>query len=325
MKSYYRHDYGANQRTYHRARRRRLLFAVLARGGAALALAGVAALAATAWSELGPAWLGERLAALGLLRIESVRVSGNQTLPAAELLAAAGLRTGGSLLTLDLQAARAQLVRHPRVRTAALRRRLPGSVEVEVEERVPCAVVRAGRDLLVDAEGAVLGAAGAPGGGLPVLAGVEVAGGALTARGAEDLAAGLELIAAIGRVGFPAFSAIERIDLSDPDDALIVPVSGRPLVHAGRGDFALRLARWRLVAPDMARRWPELEYVDLRAEGQVVALPAAEPAAAEDPGAAPAGGTGKPEAAEKPGRPAAREPAGRPKDAGAGRAGGGHA
>ena len=76
-------------------------------------------------------------------------------------------------------------------------------------------------------------------------------------------------------MGFPALSAIDHVDLADPDDAVIVPVAGRPLVHAGRRDAAGRLRRWHLVAPDMAQRWPELEYVDLRAEGQVVALPAA--------------------------------------------------
>ncbi len=69
-------------------------------------------------------------------------------------------------------------------------------------------------------------------------------------------------------------------------DAVIVPVAGRPLVRAGRRDAIGRLRRWHLVAPAMAQRWPELEYVDLRAEGQVVALPAA-PAADEDGASSP--------------------------------------
>jgi hypothetical protein len=107
--------------------------------------------------------------------------------------------------------------------------------------------------------------------------GVETAGGQLTARGREDLAAGLELIAAIREVGFPALEAIATIDLADPEDALLLPVAGRPVVHAGRGDAAGRLRRWKLVAADMAGRWPELEYVDLRPDGQVVAMPAAPP------------------------------------------------
>ena len=156
---------------------------------------------------------------------------------------------------------------------------------VEVAERVPCVVVRADRDYFVDAEGAIVAAA-APGtrSDLPVLTGVEAVAGAFTARGAADLAAGIELIAAIRKVGFPALSAIDHVDCSDPDDAVIVPVSGRPLVHAGRRDAAGRLRRWRLVAPDMAQRWPELEYVDLRAEGQVVAMPAAPAPAAGDGG-----------------------------------------
>ena len=59
-------------------------------------------------------------------------------------------------------AARARLVAHPRVREASLRRRLPGTIVVEIAERVPCVIVRADRDYLVDAEGAIVAEA-APG------------------------------------------------------------------------------------------------------------------------------------------------------------------
>jgi hypothetical protein len=201
------------------------------------------------------------------------------------------------------------------VREASVRRRLPGTIIVEIAEREPCVIVRADRDYLMDAEGAVVDeSASGSRAGLPVLTGIEVTAGVLTARGAADLAAGIDLVAAIREVGFPALAAIDHVDLADPDDAVIVPVAGRPLVHAGRRDAAGRLRRWHLVAPDMAQRWPELEYVDLRAEGQVVALPAA-PAPEE-------GAEAKPVA-----RPPAARQQGQGTGAGPGRAkaGGGHA
>ena len=315
MKSYYRPDFDAHQAAYHRTQRRRRLLVAARRGGVVLALGAAIALCSAAWAALEPGWVRARLSTLGLFRIETMQVSGNRILTSASVLATAGLRTGESLVGLDLVAARARLIAHPRVREASLRRRLPGTIVVEIVERVPCVIVRADRDYLVDAEGAIVVAA-APGtrSDLPVLLGVEAVAGALTARGAADLAVGIELVAAIRQVGFPALSAIDHIDLADPTDAVIVPVSGRPLVHAGRRDAAGRLRRWRLVAPDMAQRWPELEYVDLRAEGQVVTLPAAP---------APAVG------AE--GKAGLRPPATRPQGQGAGdgtgrvRAGGGHA
>lgn len=313
MKSYYRPDFGAHQAVYHRAQRRRRLLAAARRGGVVLVLGAVIALSSAAWASLGPGWVRARLSSLRLFRIEIMQVSGNRTLTSANVLATAGLRTGESLIGLDLAAARARLIADPRVREASLRRRLPGTIVVEITERVPCVIVRADRDYLVDAEGAIVAEA-APGtrSDLPVLMGIEAAAGALTARGATDLAAGIELVAAIRQVGFPAFSAIAHLDLADPNDTVIVLVSGRPLVHAGRRDAVGQLRRWRLVAPDMAQRWPELEYVDLRAEGQVVAMPAVP---------APAVG-----AEEKPG---AGKPATRPQGTGDGtgrvRAGDGHA
>ncbi|MHB8835584.1 MAG: cell division protein FtsQ/DivIB [Candidatus Methylomirabilia bacterium] len=315
MKSYYRPDFDAHQAGYHRAQRRRRLFVAARRGGVALALGAVIALGWAAWTSLGPGWVRARLSSLRLFRIETMQVSGNRTLTSANVFATAGLRAGESLIGLDLAAARARLVADPRVREASLRRRLPGTIVVEIVERVPCVVVRADRDYLVDAEGAIVSEAGAgTRSDLPVLKGVEAEAGVITPRGAADLAAGIELVAAIRQVGFPAFSAIDHVDLADPDDAVIVPVSGRPLVHAGRRDAAGRLRRWRLVSPDMAQRWPELEYVDLRAEGQVVAMPAA-PAPPEG-------------AEEKPGTraPAARSPGqGTGERTGRVRAGGGHA
>jgi cell division septal protein FtsQ len=257
-------------------------------------LVGLVALGAAAWSSLGPSWFAARLAGIGLFRIEEVHVAGNTALAASEVQAAAGLRRGGSVLGVDLGAARERLVALPRVRAANLRRRLPGTILIDIVERVPCAVVRADRSFLVDAEGAIVGTAGpAESAGLPVLMGVEILAGALTARGHADLAAGLDLIAAVRQAGFPALVAIDHIDMADADDAVIVPVAGRPLVHAGRGDAAAQLTRWRLVAPDMARRWPELEYVDLRVEGQIVALPAA-PAQEAESGAK-AGAAGRPQ------------------------------
>lgn len=275
MKSYYRPDFDTHQALYHRAQRRRRFLVAARRGGVLLVLAAAIGVCAAAWASLGPAWVRARLAELRLFRIEAMQVTGNRTLASADVLAIAGLRTGESLVGLDLAAARARLVADPRVREASLRRRLPGTIVVEIAERVPCVIVRADHDYLVDVEGVVVATAGTgTRSDLPVLTGIEAAAGALTQRGAADLAVGLELVAAMRQVGFPALSAVDHVDLSDPDDAVIVPVTGRPLVHAGRRDAVGRLRRWHLVAPDMAQRWPELEYVDLRAEGQVVALPA---------------------------------------------------
>jgi len=315
VKSYYRPDFDAHQAVYHRRQRRQRFFVAVRRGGVVLALGAAIAMSSAAWASLGPGWVRARLTSLRLFRIETLQVSGNRTLTSATVLATAGLSMEASLIGLDLEAARARILSHPRVREASLRRQFPGTLVVEIVERVPCVIVRADRDYLVDAEGAIVAeaAAGARS-DLPVLTGVEAVAGALSARGAADLAIGIELIAAIREVGFPAFSAIDHVDLADPNDAVIIPVSGRPLVHAGRQDAVGRLRRWRLVAPDMAQRWPEVEYVDLRAEGLVVALPAAPEPAASDEG--------------QPGTPA---PTTRPQNRGAvqdtspARTGGGHA
>jgi len=258
---------------------------------------------AIAWSALGPGWVRERLASAGYFRLETIEVRGNRTLPAHLVQEAAGVAPGASLLRVDLRAVRARIEADPRVRTASVGRRLPDTLVVEVSERVPVALVRGASDLIVDREGAVVGEHPiGVGPALPVITGVAAAAGQLTARGREDLAAGLALLDAIRAVGFPALSAIERIDVGAPEEAVIIPLSGRPIVRVGRGSPRERLARWRLVAPDMASRWPELEYVDLRADGQVVALPAAPEPQEQGSVAAPAVPTGRGGPAPRPAR-----------------------
>jgi cell division protein FtsQ len=227
-------------------------------------------------ATFGSGWLRERVADSSFFVLENVLVLGTRSLSVPETLRIAGVRRGENLFTLDLVAIRSRLVAHPFIRTASVRRRLPVSLLLEIEERVPVAVVRAGRDYLVDREGEVLTyLRGERPATFPLLLGVEVSGGRLTARGAERFGVGLSLTAALRSVAHPPWEAIGHLDLTDEKDAVLVPVGGRPLVHLGKGNFASRLGRWKAVARDLAGRWSAVTYIDLRAEGQVVARPVA--------------------------------------------------
>jgi cell division protein FtsQ len=104
------------------------------------------------------------LATADLLRIREVRFAGLQRAGAAELAALATVKPGDHLLAADLEALERAVARHPWVRSAEARRRLPPAVEVRVEERAPRALVDLGGLYLVDREAQVFGAA--PGDGL---------------------------------------------------------------------------------------------------------------------------------------------------------------
>ena len=230
-------------------------------------------------------WLGSRARASRYFSLQQVQIRGIRNLTEEQVMGAAGLVFGQNILATDLGGVRERLLGHPLVRNAAVRRLLPAELIVEVEERVPAAQLRAGRSYIIDAEGYLMTAAGEdlhP--SLPCISGLRVSGGRVRAEDLDDLADGLAIAGIIAEAGFPPAGQIECLAMGDEGDAVVVTADGGPVVHLGREGVRGRLRRWRLVAPDMASRWEKIEYVDLRAEGLVVAKPAAPPPGEEAKG-----------------------------------------
>jgi cell division septal protein FtsQ len=93
---------------------------------------------------------------LDFFRIRRVEIAGSQYLAPATILSALGLNARASVFD-DLLAAGRGLRALPGVRSAVVRRRLPGTLEVVIEEAVPVALAERGPSLaLVDSSGRVL-------------------------------------------------------------------------------------------------------------------------------------------------------------------------
>ena len=93
---------------------------------------------------------------LEFFRVRRVEISGLQYLAPATITASLGLDDRASVFD-DLIAAGEGLRSLPGVRSAVVRRRLPGTIEVLVEEAVPVALApRGGGMVLLDSSGSVL-------------------------------------------------------------------------------------------------------------------------------------------------------------------------
>lgn len=84
--------------------------------------------------------LGRALSQIEVFRVAEVAVEGAEYLTPDEILAAAAIPVGASVWD-DLEPLAARLREHPLVREAKIRRRLPGKLVVEVDEREPVALV----------------------------------------------------------------------------------------------------------------------------------------------------------------------------------------
>ncbi len=218
------------------------------------------------------------LTGAGLFRVSRVTVRGNSRLSTGEVLAlVSGLR-GESVLTANLPGYRARLVDSPWVADAALRRVLPGTIEITVRERTPIGLCRLLDQLyLVDGTGTIIdefgpqyadfdlpiidGLAGAPRHGEPT---IDAARADLAARVVRALSVNKRLA-----------RRVSEIDVTDAHNAVVMLDGETALLHLGDTQFAERLQSYVELAPTLHARVPNIDYVDLRFDERVYVRPAA--------------------------------------------------
>lgn len=105
-----------------------------------------------------------------LLGVRSVDVAGTRILTSAEVVAAAQVPSGMSMLRLDIGGIEARVHRLPRVAQVAVVREWPGTVRIDVTERDPVAFLVASNGVhLVDSTGLDYATVATPPPGLPKL------------------------------------------------------------------------------------------------------------------------------------------------------------
>jgi cell division protein FtsQ len=161
-----------------------------------------------------------------LLDVEGVEVRGTVGLTSADITAAAEVPVGEPLAKVDLEAIERKVLSLGAVRSAEVSRQWPHEVLIEIEERVPVAVVRMG-DLLrnLDADGVVFGDRKHPPANLPMVeTSSDISGDAL--REAATVAAALE----------PGFLAtVDHLEVETVDQIALVLRDGR-MVLWGNAD-----------------------------------------------------------------------------------------
>jgi cell division protein FtsQ len=118
------------------------------------ALRATAGIALVVSSAAGVAWVARRhVMTSPRFAVTEIDVVGNDRRTSATLVAETGVAVGANVFALDLDAARARLLADPWIAGAALARRLPGTILVQVTERKPAALVSLGDMYLATAEG----------------------------------------------------------------------------------------------------------------------------------------------------------------------------
>ena len=206
------------------------------------------------------------------IRIDTIAVQGNQRMSNGEVLALVDELYGQNILRVDLRTYQHRLATAGWVRAVAIRRVLPSTVEIIMEEREPSGLARFGHQLyLIDEAGTVIAPHG-PGSAdvdLPIVIGLPNTDGAMD-DGRVRLAT--RVLNAL-RVD-PAIAAhVSEIDVRDPYDAVIQLNDDYTLVRVGSERFVERVREYQELAPALRTHVPEIDYVDMRFEGRVVIGP----------------------------------------------------
>ena len=101
--------------------------------------------------------------------MDEVKIVGHKTLDPESLVKLSGLRPGTNIFGVDLERVRQRIESNPSVRCSSVRKSPPSTLRIEIEERVPVALIDRKDSIAVDAEGVILGPHSAGSGGCPPL------------------------------------------------------------------------------------------------------------------------------------------------------------
>jgi cell division septal protein FtsQ len=222
------------------------------------------------------AWKG--VAQAHLLGVERIAVHGTERLSEDDVLEALRGVRGESLVRIDLERWRQQLLATPWIKDASLRRSLPSTLEVVVWERRPMGIGRFKSGLyLIDEEATIIDRLGPQHADLdlPIVDGLGVPGSEAGALAADPARAELA-----GRV-IGAFKPnqditrrLSQIDVSDLHNARVILTDDPAVIWLGSDRFLERVQRYLELAPALRERVERIDHVDVRFENRIYVRPA---------------------------------------------------
>ncbi len=192
-----------------------------------------------------------------------VEIHGNHTLSKTDILYYLGLNTRPNLLRLNLKSLYAKLTSHPWIRHASIQRRLPNTLLITIEERIPVAILKAGRFFYVDGDGCVFDTINKEVGcDFPILTGP---------RKPSEIRAYLPLIKeALTLISPRTNSLISEIHLDLYHGLTLITLTDSLPVKLGLQNLPSRLRRFQIIYHYLRRKEIIVKAIDCRYPDRIV-------------------------------------------------------
>ena len=210
------------------------------------------------------------------LPVRGVRIEGIRIVPSEDIFQLAAVPMEKQLYDVKLSEVRDRVRRNPFVKDVAVHRDPPDRILIQVEERVPQAVIAAGQMFYVDADGLLMPVIRSESAfDLPVITGAaEVQsceiGKQLTHPAIREA---IVLVMAAQQLDDALYRRISEVHIEPSGDLLLYTADGGVPVVVGQGDITTKLEKfdafWTAVVA--SRGAQNLTSVDLRFADQVVA------------------------------------------------------
>lgn len=209
------------------------------------------------------------------LTVHGVRIEGTRIVSEAEIFHLAAVPMDKQLYDVDLAGVRNRVRRSPFVNDVAVHRDPPDRILIEIDERVPIALVVAGRMWYVDSGGVLMPVIRSEAAfDLPVLTGVENVQKCEVGRRLTDPAVceALRLVRSAQQLDEALYRRISEVHIAATGDLSLYTTDAGVPVLVGRGDITTKLEKfeafWSTVVS--SRGAQALTSVDLRFADQVV-------------------------------------------------------
>lgn len=203
--------------------------------------------------------------------LKKFEVAGNQSIRAEEIIQIASVGIGTNIFRVDTEEINHRLALHPMVAKSAVRRHLPSTLVLTIEERQPLGLLPApGGFIVIDGQGVYLSKIGSIVElNLPIITGVQLPADLYPGRAISlpQLSAVLPLLQ---RLNSSLGQALSEVNVANPDKLKLYTLDG---VEVRVGTTEETLARLDLLLEVLGQKRPDgqkIEYIDMSFAGNPV-------------------------------------------------------